>query len=337
MNELKISVVTGTYNRSQRVKNMVLKAWDQSVKPYEIIVSDDNSTDDTLTVLKTLQKSIPVLKIIKNKLNSGGVPNWNKAINSASGDVIAWCSDDDEFEYEHLENSINKLKEDDSIDLIHSSFINVENFNDKFVYEKTKLKSDSEIIITKENVIKYLQVNYNWPFHPSTLVFRKKLWNEVGQFDPNYELADTDWFIRVAMSSKICYLPVYGVKNYRHQGNWSNDVGSVGMQNEFKNSLTNFYNNQFDLGLDLTKQYKSWMRHYRLILLRIWISRSRAGYFDVAKLSIKSLLHSYSLRSTTKNFLTLLFNNFSILLFFIQKINIFRLNKYDNLGKSSPK
>ncbi|WP_443627728.1 glycosyltransferase family 2 protein [Candidatus Njordibacter sp. Uisw_002] len=340
--EVKVSVVCGTYNRAKMVKKMVLGAWNQSLRPFEIVVSDDCSTDETLEVLESLRTEVPILKIVKNTSNSGGVPNWNRAIDSCSGDIIAWCSDDDVFEPEHLERSVKRLMSDGSIGLVHASFINVEEFSDQPVkLERSNLKSNDEIIIDRRTMIPYMKANYNWPFHPSTLVFRREVWEKTGNFDSSFALADTAWFIKVGLKFRICYLPKYSVRNTRHIGNWSNDVGSVEMQKEFMVAIQSFASlleSQKLPELNVRRQLDSWKRTYHTYLLRIFISRSRAGSFEVAMNAAKALYDSIKCLNClpfdgyqfAMKFIYLLLNK-------VQWILPGSKAKYSRLGKSSPK
>jgi glycosyltransferase involved in cell wall biosynthesis len=280
----KVSVVIATYNRSVMVCEAVEAAWDQSLKPDEIIVSDDCSPDSTLLALENLKNSVPVLKVITTTKNTGGVLNWNHVINSCSGDIIAWCSDDDKFEFNHLESALKYLNDNPDVALVHSSFINVSEYEDgSRIESKTALKSNAPLKISRRNLLVYSSENFNWPFHPSTLVFRRKVWDEVGEFNPRFEIADTDWFIRCARLFNIAYLPYYGVRNRRHfgaSGNWSNRVGSAKMQRELRESIFNFYNAEIcneDIDYDIESQLRIWLYRYRILLLRIFIARCRAG------------------------------------------------------------
>ncbi len=94
------------------------------------------------------------------------------------------------------------------------------------------LRAGQPIIVNRRNLAGYMMRYYNWPFHPSTIVTRREVWERTGEFDPRYALADTDWFVRAAALTSIALLPRHGVINRRHAGNWSNRVGSAGMQRE---------------------------------------------------------------------------------------------------------
>ena len=336
----RISVVIATYNRSAMVCDAVKSAWNQTVKPYEIVVSDDASNDDTLNSLKELAKEIPILKIIKNASNSGGVPNWNRAVNEAVGDIIAWCSDDDYFNESHLENAINFLNEHAEIDMVFADFINESVFDDGTVLrDKSKFKSNKNIIVDKTNFIGYITENYNWPFHPSSLVFRRTLWGVVGEFNPAYALADTEWFSRCALSGKLAYLPYYAVINRRHyggSGNWSCRVGSVQMQKELRSSIDNFYHEVFQDN-KIRKDYKRWKKTYFILLARIAVSRCRSGHHDVAIDVANEMKESFSIINIVPG---KLFFYFAWILCktarVIQVFVPFSRNKYDNLDKHVP-
>lgn len=281
----RVSVVCATYKRSRMVREAVLSAWSQTLRPDEILVSDDCSPDDTLEVLRALQQEVPVLRIVENVRNSGGVPNWNTVIEAAEGDIIAWCSDDDRLLPEHLERSVKYLAEHEDVGFVHSAFVNVEQLPDGSERRQdAPLKDSWPIEVDSTSLILYMARFYNWPFHPSTWVFRRSLWDKVGPFNPEYALADTDWFIRASLHSKLVYLPAYGVLNRRHADNWSNRVGAVGMQREFYQAMRMFLEamTKQGQGAQAQRQFRRWAFVYRSYLLRIFVARARAGHFTTA-------------------------------------------------------
>jgi glycosyltransferase involved in cell wall biosynthesis len=340
-----ISVVSGTYNRSRLVCEMVRAAYQQTMPPDEIVVSDDCSPDDSIVALRELQREIPVLKIIVNELNSGGVPNWNKAIDCSSGELIVWCSDDDQLKPQHLENAVRYLMAHDDVDMVHAGFEEAREHSDGAVkIEHASLKSVSPVYISRDNLIPYLTHNYTWPFHPSTLVFRRKLWEETKPFNSKYALADTEWFIRVALHHRSVYLPYVGVINRRHyskEGNWSNRVGSVNMQREFFEALSSFLTHAKTLSGNSTNfdlQFRVWLRHYRLMLLRIFVARSRAGMVDIAKDCAKELKRVTPCLSAIPSFPSrVVFVTTFEFLNLLQYVLPGGKKKYNSLGKHVPK
>jgi glycosyltransferase involved in cell wall biosynthesis len=229
---MKISVAIATYNRAAMVGEAIDAALAQSLAPHEIVISDDASTDGTAESLDQITNRDPRVRVLRQPVNTGGVENWNAAMRATTGDYIAWCSDDDHFTSDHLAASVAFLQNHPDIGLVHSSFIDSIETESGCEQTPRPLRSTTPIIVNSRNLIRYMTRYYNWPFHPSTLVMRREIWQRTGEFNPAYALADTDWFVRAASITSIAMLPRHGVINRRHPGNWSNRVGSANMQRE---------------------------------------------------------------------------------------------------------
>jgi glycosyltransferase involved in cell wall biosynthesis len=229
---MRVSVAIATYKRSAMVKQAVEAALAQSQPPDEIVVTDDASPDDTWPVLQAMAAKHPAVKVFRRAENSGGVENWNYAVRETTGDYIAWCSDDDRFLPDHIKASVAYLEENPQVGLVHSSFVDIIETPEGTLPEPRVLRYAQAAIIGREQLLSYMTRYYDWPFHPSTIVIRREVWNRVGPFDPKWALADTDWFVRVVEQFQAAMLPRHGVMNRRHPGNWSNRVGSARMQAE---------------------------------------------------------------------------------------------------------
>ena len=227
-----ISVVIGTYNRAGMVRQAIEAALGQTQLPDEIVVSDDASTDDTWIGLQTAAQLDPRVRIFRLPKNSGGVPNWNFAVTQTRGDYIALCSDDDRFLPNHLEGSVAYLESHPHVGMVHSSFIDSLEKSDSRDVVPRPLRSAGALTVDRKKLLPYLIRYYDWPFHPSTIVMRREVWNRVGPFDEQYSLFDTDWFVRAVEHYPVAMLPRHGVINRRHAGNWSNRLGSARMQRE---------------------------------------------------------------------------------------------------------
>ncbi len=228
-----VSVAIATYNRAGMVRQAIEAVLDQTRPPDEIVVADDASTDPTWAKHSpNWPAASSRLRIFRRERNSGGVENWNFAIGQTSGDYIAWCSDDDRFLSGHLKASVEYLEANPEVGLVHSGFVDVIEARGEAQRLARPLRFPQTRIVTQRNLIGYLTRYYDWPFHPSTLVLRREVWQRVGPFNPGYALADTDWFVRAAEQFPAAMLARHGVYNRRHAGNWSNRLGSAKMQSE---------------------------------------------------------------------------------------------------------
>ncbi|HEY4364074.1 MAG TPA: glycosyltransferase family A protein [Bryobacteraceae bacterium] len=227
----RISAVIATYNRAAMVKQTVEAALAQTRPPTEIVVMDDCSTDATTDVLAELSAGAGV-RALRRAQNSGGNGSWNEAAAAASGDYIAFCADDDRWLPDHLEASVRYLEQHPEAGFVHSGFVDVVEKPGYESVEPRKLRSPEPLEISRDNLIRYMTRYYDWPFHFSTLVLRREVWQQTGELNRAYQLADTDWFVRAVERYRAVLLPCHGVYNRRHPGNWSNRVGSAKMQAE---------------------------------------------------------------------------------------------------------
>jgi len=187
-----ISVVIGTYNRAQMVSEAIHAALAQIQPEDEIVVSNDASSDATRAVLHAIAERHPTVRVFHQEKNSGGVANWNFAVAQTRGDYIALCSDDDQFSPGHLKSSLEYLGAHPRIGLVHSSFVDLIEKRDSRVMAPRPLRAAGPLTVDRRNLLRYLIRYYDWPFHPSTIVMRREVWNRVGPFDVTFGLTDTD-------------------------------------------------------------------------------------------------------------------------------------------------
>lgn len=100
---MRISIVIPTYNGSEFVKSAIESAVSQTRPADEIIVSDDNSTDETLCICRQFGDKISLF--INHSGPSGFVNGWNWAIQHATGDYIAILHQDDTLSPRFLEEA----------------------------------------------------------------------------------------------------------------------------------------------------------------------------------------------------------------------------------------
>lgn len=96
MPDIKVSVIVCTYNRCALVRESILSLLEQDIakNSYEIIVVDNNSTDNTKYVVEEISKGeMPVLKYIKED-RQGLSYARNRGAREASGEIVAYIDDD---------------------------------------------------------------------------------------------------------------------------------------------------------------------------------------------------------------------------------------------------
>ena len=272
-----------TYNSAGMVRQAIEAALAETRPPDEIVVADDASTDATWAALTGLAGRVPSLKIFRRERNSGGAENWTFAINQTRGDYIAWCSDDDRFTPGHLEASVAYLEAHPEVGLVHSGFIDAMETAGTVQILPRPLRFPRTRIVTRHDLLGYLTRYYDWPFHPSTLVLRRAVWERVGPFHAAYALADTDWFVRAVEQFPAAMLAHHGVINRRHAGNWSNRLGSARMQGEIFEIVEGAIG-RLCSGRPLERGARRawWRANVRIRLLLTLRARLKTGHADAA-------------------------------------------------------
>jgi len=107
---VRISVVLPVYNRAAYVGEAIESVLAQSLPPYEIIVVDDGSTDDSLAVIERFAR--PCLRVVRRE-NGGIGAARNSGLRVASGDLIAFIDSDDLWERDKLELQVRALENND--------------------------------------------------------------------------------------------------------------------------------------------------------------------------------------------------------------------------------
>jgi len=89
------TVVIPTYNRIDVLKN-TFRYWEnQTVKDFEILIIDDNSTDGTQEVISDYSKKSSIkITLIRNDVNKGSADGRNKGLLCTNSDVVIYTDDD---------------------------------------------------------------------------------------------------------------------------------------------------------------------------------------------------------------------------------------------------
>ena len=106
-----VTVIVPNYNHARFLSRRLDTILYQTFKNFELIILDDNSSDDSKAVINAYKSRFPSkITCIFNEENSGGVfKQWKKGIEKAQGDLIWICESDDFCETNFLECCIKPL------------------------------------------------------------------------------------------------------------------------------------------------------------------------------------------------------------------------------------
>lgn len=106
-----VSVVVPAYNRAHVLPRAIESVLSQTLDDLEIVVVDDNSEDDTQTVVDRFDDER--VHYIRHEDNRGGSAARNTGIDATTGEFVAFLDSDDEFHPTKLEKQVADLRSRD--------------------------------------------------------------------------------------------------------------------------------------------------------------------------------------------------------------------------------
>lgn len=132
---MKLSIALCTYNGEAYIKEQLNSLIQQSRLPDEIVVSDDGSTDQTLTIVESILSTTSIPYYIHTHPKKLGVfKNFEWCMNQCKGDIIFPCDQDDVWKLDKLKRHEGKHLEDQAIDLVYSNADVVLNDIENYLY-----------------------------------------------------------------------------------------------------------------------------------------------------------------------------------------------------------
>ena len=186
---LRFSIVTVVYNGEKEIAKTIESVLAQTVPPFEYIIVDGKSTDNTLNIVgryvDLLSKKGIVLRIISEK-DTGIYNAMNKGIDVATGDFISFLNVGDWYEPTALQD-VNCLYEKKPFDLTYGSiFYHLEN---------------GKVLIKKSRKDHIVVSSRNWN-HPS--MFLKSDIYKRYHFDETLKIySDFDLFLKLRKNKQV--------------------------------------------------------------------------------------------------------------------------------------
>lgn len=204
----RISVILPTYNRSILLQQAIESILEQSYTDYEIIVIDDGSTDDTVSVLNQLVEDIKVIK--QPQLGFGGSFARNAGIELADGDLIAFLDSDDEWLPGKLEKQIAFMDAQPGLSWSYTDAEVYDADTGEFKYFRGK----KQTLCNGEILERLFLSNF---IQTSTVVVKRSVFEDVGPFWPTPKGTDWDMWLRISERYAIGLLPDVLCRYHTHK------------------------------------------------------------------------------------------------------------------------
>ncbi len=169
------SVVTPAFNAQATIARTLASIAVQTLRPREVIVVDDGSTDGTIAAAEAFAPEMRgiALKILRQKNLGAGVAR-NRAIDAATGTWLAFLDADDEWLPTKIERCMAELNGRPA-DMVVHDYIRVENGNERAVNCARHCPPGADPFVA--------QLVYGF-ISSTTVVVRRARVQHVGGFDP---------------------------------------------------------------------------------------------------------------------------------------------------------
>ena len=155
-----VSVITATYNSSDFITETLDSIFNQTWEAIELIITDDNSSDDTVEVcrqwLNAKSNRFRRSELITSEVNTGVSGNANRGLMAARGEWIKFIGADDTLLPDCLKDNMNFLANRAYIRILFSR-INI--YNQSFIPENY-LETISFGEITRDSILWYERTAY---------------------------------------------------------------------------------------------------------------------------------------------------------------------------------
>jgi glycosyltransferase involved in cell wall biosynthesis len=218
------SIIIPVFNRSTFIKPAIESVITQSFTNWELVIVDDASTDDSVSVIEQYCASDSRIKLLKQDYNQERGAARNKGINHSKGTYICFLDSDDAFCPNHLQCFLDAIERDSKPSLF---------FTNSYLVVNDAPKIEKIVpAIEGWNIFDYLLI---YTPNPARVCISKSILNDF-QFDPTIPgLEDIDLWLRIVTAYPIKHIKSFTNIYNVHQGSYS-----LGDAKRFENELRNF-------------------------------------------------------------------------------------------------
>lgn len=194
-----ISVIIPVYNVEKYLKECLDSVLNQTLRNIEVICVDDESTDNSLAILREYEKLDQRIIVIQQQNSGAGVAR-NKGINIARGDYLSFLDSDDWYPNNQiLEKLYNNAKRENM--LISGGSVILWNGDKKITRFNDSLKGN---VFEKEGIINYIDYQYDYAYQ-RFIYSRKMLIENAVYFPPYRRFQDPPFFVKAMIVSSKFY------------------------------------------------------------------------------------------------------------------------------------
>ncbi len=200
-NQQLVSICIPNYNNAKFVGDAINSALNQTYANIEVIVVDNNSSDNSWEVISAFKD--PRLICYKNDRNIGMYPNFMMAASKADGEFIKFICADDWIDEHYVEKSLVHFANNE-VAMATSSQIKICNGEKVGIRNIPKNKSH---VAVPSVVFNYFLYNMNPIGNPTRVIVRMDVFRKMNGFRETIKYCnDYDLWMRISKFYKVAFI-----------------------------------------------------------------------------------------------------------------------------------
>jgi len=221
-----VSVIIPCYNAEKFIPAALESVRNQTLKEWECIVVDDGSTDESAVLVRNIALEDRRIRVLRHP-NQGVMAARNSGYGqvSSESDYVLFLDADDYLEKKMLERTVAYMEENVDVGLVRCDYRFIDEVGNFIKYDDHKVRYVPSGIWVRalkhhEAETPFVSVFTLCGIIPSISLMRRTAYDETSGFDENFghHHEDADLFLRMALQSKIHYLPEALVRRRHHSG-----------------------------------------------------------------------------------------------------------------------
>lgn len=200
-----VSICIPTYNVEKTIAETLTSIIDQTYKNLEIIISENASTDNTLSLLDKFND--PRIKIYRTSKTIIAEKNFSRCIELATGDYIAIFHADDLYNLDMVEKQVQAFHDNSSISAVFTMADHIDIHGEIIGEHKLPFELKGKQIYSFQEILTSILRNGNFLLCPSAMV-RSKIYKQLSTFDVERfgTSSDLDMWLRILKKHPIAIL-----------------------------------------------------------------------------------------------------------------------------------
>lgn len=239
----KITIIIPNYNNIKLLVNLIESLKKATTIPYELIIVDDKSEDNSVEYLK---KHYPEIKLLVNDVNHGFAYTVNRGIKNAKTDYVYLLNNDTTVDPDFLVDPLKIMESDDEIFAISSKMLQLNNHDliEDAGDEYTILSWSKKRGYNKPQS-RYSQDGEVFSACAGAALYRCDVFDKIGFFDENFGsyVEDMDLSFRAHLYGYKIYYAAHSIVYHIGSASTGSQYNSFKVEISARNNIYLIYKN----------------------------------------------------------------------------------------------